>query len=92
MEDTVDTTPAVQIFSKDNCAPCVRAKRLLDSMGVRYAVVDLTGDLDGMMRVARMTGRTTLPQIVVGNELIGGLDDLAIAINNPRIREALLAA
>ncbi|MFY9265031.1 MAG: glutaredoxin domain-containing protein [Solirubrobacterales bacterium] len=98
MEDTVNIatsiskTPKVTLYSKSNCSPCVRAKHLLEKVGAAYELVDLTGDLDGMQRVARLTGRMTLPQIVIGDEPIGGFEDLSLALQDPRIRGLLLAA
>lgn len=85
---TTADTPAV-IYSKDHCSSCVRAKRLLDSTGTRYTEIDLTGDLEGLQRVARLTGRTTLPQVFIGGEHIGGFEDLQLALRNPRIRDSL---
>lgn len=91
MEGTGSEPPAI-LYSKDNCSSCIRAKHLLDSLGARYRIVDLTGDIDGMRHVAQMTGRMTLPQVVIGDELIGGFEDLSLAIRNPRILAALTGA
>lgn len=82
----------VIIYSKDHCGSCVRAKRLLDSTGTRYMEVDLTGDLEGMQRVAKLTGRSTLPQVIIGGEHIGGFEDLQLALQDPRIRKTLDAS
>jgi glutaredoxin 3 len=85
MEDAVK----VKIYSKDHCSSCVRVKLLLDQAGVHSEVVDLTGDLEGMQWLAKTTGRTTLPQVFVGAELIGGYEETALALRNQRIRDAL---
>jgi glutaredoxin 3 len=85
MEDAIK----VKIYSKDHCSSCVRVKLLLDQLGVTNEVVDLTGDLEGMQQVARLTGQYTLPQVFVGNELIGGYEDVQLALRNQRLREAL---
>ncbi len=77
------------LFSKDSCSFCVRAKMLLEQQGVDFEYVDLTGDVDAQVDLARRTGRMTMPQIFVGDELIGGFEDLVLAMRNPRIREAL---
>ena len=79
----------VTVYSKDHCSSCVRAKALLDQLGVAHEVIDLTGDLEGMQRVAHMTGKFTLPQVFVGDELIGGFEDLQLSLRNQRLREAL---
>lgn len=76
------------LYSKDHCSFCVRAKVLLDQQGVEYELVDLTGDIDAQRELADRTGRMTMPQIFAGDELIGGFEDLVLALRNPRLREA----
>jgi glutaredoxin 3 len=83
------SSKAATLFSKDSCSFCIRAKMLLEQNGVDFDYVDLTGDLDGQVELARRTGRMTMPQVFVGDELIGGFEDLVLALRNPRIREAL---
>lgn len=94
MEDATHTSTTghddrVVIYSKDHCSSCVRAKRLLDATGVGYIEIDLTGDLDGMREVAQLTGRTTLPQVIIAGEHIGGFEELQLALQSTRIRELL---
>ena len=67
----------VEIYTKDWCPYCVRAKRLLAESGVsatEYAI-DTGGDKRAEM-IQRAGGRTTVPQIFIGGEHIGGCDDL----------------
>lgn len=67
----------VEIYTKDWCPYCVRAKRLLaesDADVVEYPV-DRGGDKKGEM-IRRAGGRTTVPQIFVDGRHIGGCDDL----------------
>lgn len=85
MEDAIKAT----IYSKDHCSSCVRVKMLLDQLGVTNKVIDLTGDLEGMQRIAKLTGRYTLPQVFAGDELIGGFEDVQLALRNQRLREVL---
>lgn len=80
---------AATLYSKDNCSFCIRAKHLLDQQGIEYEYVDLSGDIDAQIALAERTGRTTMPQIFAGDELIGGFEDLVLALRNPRLREAL---
>ena len=67
----------VEIYTKDWCPYCVRAKRLLVENGVdvvEYAI-DRGGEKRGEM-IDRAGGRTTVPQIFIGGRHIGGCDDL----------------
>jgi glutaredoxin 3 len=77
------------VYSKDSCSFCIRAKMLLEQTGAKVELVDLTGNLDGMRKLSDITGRLTMPQVFVGDELIGGYEDLVLALRNPRIRESL---
>lgn len=79
---------AATLYSKDNCSFCVRAKVLLEQQGIDYELIDLTGDIDAQRDLAERTGRMTMPQIFAGDELIGGFEDLVLALRNPRVREA----
>ena len=67
----------VEIYSKTFCPYCWRAKHLLDSKRVEYKeiAVDFGGEARRQM-IERANGRTTVPQIFIGGEHIGGCDDL----------------
>ena len=70
--------PKVEIYTKMFCPYCVRAKRLLVDKGVDIEEHDIT--LGGPQRaemVQRANGRTTVPQIFIGDTHVGGSDDLA---------------
>ena len=70
--------PKVEIYTKIYCGFCYRAKHLLDSKGVEYTEHDIT--LGGKQR-AEMLDRnppaTTVPQVFIDGQAIGGSDDLA---------------
>jgi glutaredoxin 3 len=69
--------PLVEIYTKSFCPYCWRAKALLDSKGVAYK--EIAVDLGGAERqtmIQRAKGRTTVPQIFVGDRHVGGCDDL----------------
>ncbi|HVQ07425.1 MAG TPA: glutaredoxin 3 [Allosphingosinicella sp.] len=67
----------VEIYTKIFCSYCARAKRLLGDKGVDYEEHDIT--LGGPKRaemIQRAAGRTTVPQIFIGDTHVGGSDDL----------------
>ena len=67
----------VEIYSTLFCPYCARAKSLLERKGVAYENIDIIEDTskrDEML--ARSGGRTSVPQIFIGGEHIGGYDDL----------------
>lgn len=67
----------VEIYTKDYCPYCTKAKLLLDQLGVEYTEIDLQKDpaqLDALH--ARRPSARTVPQIFINDEGIGGCDDL----------------
>ena len=65
------------MYTSSRCPYCVRAARLLDAKGVEYERVELgLGDADARVRLAELTGRYTVPQIVVDGRPLGGYDDI----------------
>ncbi len=69
--------PTVKIYTTGTCPYCIQAKQLLKSRGVTdldEIRVDLVqGERQKMMDI---TGRRTVPQIFIGEQHIGGCDDL----------------
>lgn len=67
----------VVIYTTPFCPYCARAKRLLDSKGVKYEEIDLymyPGRREEMIQ--RAEGRTTVPQVFIGGRPYGGSDDI----------------
>jgi glutaredoxin 3 len=67
----------VEIYTTLFCGYCARAKSLLERKGVAYENIDVIEQpdrRDEMMR--RAGGRTTVPQIFIDGEHVGGSDEL----------------
>ena len=67
----------VEIYTKDYCPYCDKAKLLLDQLGVDYTEHDLTAEpakFDELL--LRRPGARTVPQIFINDLGIGGCDDL----------------
>jgi glutaredoxin 3 len=68
----------VEIYTKFGCPYCYRAKRLLDGKGAAYEEYDITfGGPQRVEMIQRANGRTTVPQVFIDGQHIGGSDDLA---------------
>ena len=68
----------VEIYSTMFCPYCARAKSLLDRKGVRYLNIDIMEDTARREEMlTRSGGRTSVPQIFINDEHIGGFDELA---------------
>ena len=68
----------VTIYSKDYCPYCHAAKALLKSKGVLFKEIDMMtiSDADREELSSKTDGYSTVPQIFVGDEFVGGFDDL----------------
>ena len=67
----------VKIYSSDYCPYCARAKALLLQRGVTdFEEIVVDGKPDVRAQMAQITGRTSVPQIFVGDTHVGGCDDL----------------
>jgi glutaredoxin 3 len=65
------------LYTTKSCPYCHRAKALLDSKRLPYVEFDLTNDPDGRgALVLKAAGRTSVPQIFLGDQHLGGCDDL----------------
>ena len=68
---------AVEIYSKQSCPFCRRAKRLLQARGAAYREYDVEQNSDRLAEMLERTkGRRTVPQIFINGELVGGMDQL----------------
>lgn len=80
----------VQIYVSQFCPYCVRAKGLLNRKGISYDEVDV--DLEPLRRnemVEKSNGVTSVPQIFIAEQHIGGCDDM-MALENQGKLDALL--
>ncbi|WP_420140743.1 glutaredoxin 3 [Sphingomonas sp.] len=83
--------PQVEIYTKMLCPYCTRAKRLLTDKGVAFEEYDITmGGPKRAEMLARANGRSTVPQIFIGETHVGGSDDL-VALERAGKLDPLLA-
>ena len=68
--------PEVKIYTTVSCPYCVQAKRLLTHKGVPYEEIDVTADPALRQAMIQASGRRTVPQIFIGEQSIGGFDEL----------------
>ena len=64
---------------------------LLGKRDISYEEINLSRDPDGRAKLAELTGMVTFPQIVIGDEPIGGFDQLLAADRAGRLSELLAA-
>ncbi|WP_448508350.1 glutaredoxin 3 [Immundisolibacter sp.] len=80
----------VVIYTGALCGYCAMAKRLLQDKGVAYEEIPVDMDVARRAEMEQRSGRRTVPQIFIGEQHIGGYDDLA-ALERAGKLDALLA-
>ena len=81
----------VTVYSTDRCPYCTRVKGLLAGRGVEFTEVDLSMDPAGRVELANRTGMMTFPQVIVGDNLLGGFTEVQTAAESGRLDELLAA-
>ena len=81
----------IQIYTTRWCGYCVRAKTLLDGLGLDYDEVSLDDDPGFRATLHDRTGGWTVPQILIDERPIGGYTELWRLDREGRL-ENLLAA
>ncbi len=67
----------------------MRAKQLLTSLGVPYTDIDVAANATIREEVTTKYNWQTVPMIVIGDEFIGGYDDLATLHAEGKLMEKL---
>ncbi len=68
--------PPITLYTSAVCAYCVAAKNFLKSRGLEWSEVRIDLDPGERQRMVERTGRTSVPQIFIGDTHVGGYDDL----------------
>ena len=82
----------VTIYTKSWCPYCHSALDLLKKKGVNYEQIDVSagGEAQAAMAV-RANGRSSVPQIFIGETHVGGCDDLHALENTGKLDPLLNA-
>ena len=81
----------VEIYTQPWCPYCERAVSLLERKGVAFKEIKAPhGSAERKEAIAR-SGRTTVPQIFIGGQHVGGCDDL-VALERAGKLDPMLAA
>jgi glutaredoxin 3 len=79
----------ITLYTTNDCSSCERAKALLARRAVPYDEVNLSRDPDGRTALSERTGLLTFPQVLVGEETLGGFEALVAAVRSGRLSELL---
>ena len=82
----------VEMYMKPGCPYCHAAARLLDGKKALYTTINISAQPQKRPEmIQRANGRTTVPQIFIDGQHIGGFDDLS-ALNARGKLDPLLTA
>ena len=81
----------IQMYTTTWCGYCVRAKTLLDSLGLEYEEIQLDDDGGFRATLHDLTGGWTVPQILIDDRPIGGYTELWRLDREGRLDELVAA-
>ena len=81
----------ITVYTTDPCSFCTRVKTLLAARGVEYEEINLSRDPAGRTELVTRTGMMSFPQVIVGEELVGGFHETLAATQTGRLDELLAA-
>lgn len=87
----MDNNRQIIVYTTEPCSFCARVKGLLKARGLEFSEVNLSKDVPGRIELAGRTGMMTFPQVLVGEELVGGFDETLSALESGRLDELLAA-
>ena len=66
----------VTIYTKPYCPYCIRAVSVLEKKEVEFTEIEAASDPEKRREMLQRSGRSTFPQIFVGDQHIGGCDEM----------------
>ena len=66
----------VTVYGNASCAYCGAARMLLTQKGVSYEDIAVHMDAEKREEMEQRSGRTSVPQIFIGDHHVGGFDEL----------------
>jgi glutaredoxin 3 len=91
MEIQDQSTPQITVYTTEPCSFCARVKGLLKARGLEFSEINLSKDLAGRVELVGRTGMMTFPQVLIGEELLGGYSETLSAVESGRLDELLAA-
>lgn len=66
----------VDIYTKVTCFYCMRAKALLEEKQVSFNEIKIDNNTELRNAMIKRSGGVTVPQIFIGDQYVGGCDEL----------------
>jgi glutaredoxin 3 len=68
--------PAVVMYTTGWCPYCERSRQLLAAKNVSFEEINIESQPEKRAEMQTRSGRRTVPQIFIGDQHVGGCDDL----------------
>ncbi|MDX1515646.1 MAG: glutaredoxin 3 [Woeseiaceae bacterium] len=81
----------VRIYGNKTCAYCGAARMLFTKKGVDFEDIIVTDDADKRAEMESLSGRSSVPQVFIGDRHVGGFDELC-ALDKSGELDTLLAS
>jgi glutaredoxin 3 len=79
----------VTIYGNKTCAYCGAARMLLTKKAVEFEDIVITDNPNKLEEMLSRTGTRTVPQIFIGDTLVGGFDELCALDKSGKLDELL---
>ena len=66
----------IKIYGNTSCGFCTAARMLLKKKGLDYEDIPVSNDAQAFAEMRERSGRTSVPQIFINEQAIGGFDEL----------------
>jgi glutaredoxin 3 len=80
----------VTIYDTELCTTCWSVQSLLDKREIPYEHVIVVEESEEHQKLTERTGMETLPQVFVGNILLGGYEETAVAAEAGMLADLLV--
>lgn len=83
----------VEIFTSQSCPYCIKAKKLLQILNLKYDEYDVSDNFEGVVaELERRFGEKimTIPQIIINDKYVGGFDDLNALYKSGELEKSYL--
>ena len=87
----MNAEPRVEIFGNTSCVYCMAARTLFTRKRVPFKDLIVSGDPDQLALMRERSGRSSVPQIFIDGEHVGGFDEVDALEKSGRLDELLAA-
>ncbi|MEX1265801.1 MAG: glutaredoxin 3 [Woeseia sp.] len=79
----------IVMYGTPYCSYCMAARMLLKKKGVAFDEISVSGDTAMREQMEKLSGKRSVPQIFVGDQPVGGFDELYTLDQDGRLDELL---